>query len=367
MNYVNELCSGCGRKFTENDDIVTCPVCGTPQHRECWAENGKCVNEHLHEDGFEWKPRHSEKPKEPQMPERRKTCLFCGEENPAEAENCENCGQPFNGKNSFFGDEEVKEENDYSYKPPFKVDYQEPEKNQSDAVQPESYNAPQSPAQPSAILQFPDNGYSQYEKTILGEDRKDFANYVRVSVPAYYKKFKKFENGKKFTFNFAAFIFGPLWFFFRKLYKEGVLFLAVSMCITLALYPLSTDIYDKWSDFQQEMTQMINSEEEISDEVYEATLEKGYSLIQESVPVFALSTGLKLISALAAALFADRLYKKKFLNDIKEVNLIQNETGDASPRNLVVMRKGGVSAFIPLAAYFAMQLIMNLLLRSFFE
>ncbi|MGN1348511.1 MAG: RING finger protein, partial [Acutalibacteraceae bacterium] len=34
MNYNNEICNGCGRKFSEGDDIVTCPECGTPQHRE---------------------------------------------------------------------------------------------------------------------------------------------------------------------------------------------------------------------------------------------------------------------------------------------------------------------------------------------
>ena len=54
MRYENNICDGCKKKFNEGDDIVVCPVCGTPQHRECYEKNGKCVNAGLHESGFAW-------------------------------------------------------------------------------------------------------------------------------------------------------------------------------------------------------------------------------------------------------------------------------------------------------------------------
>ena len=48
MDLKNYFCPVCGNDFTEDDDVVFCPECGTPHHRSCWMENGKCINENLH-------------------------------------------------------------------------------------------------------------------------------------------------------------------------------------------------------------------------------------------------------------------------------------------------------------------------------
>lgn len=366
MNYVNELCSGCGRKFTENDDIVTCPVCGTPQHRECWKENGKCVNEHLHEDGFEWKPRHSEKPKETQIPERKKTCLVCGEENPEDAAVCSRCGQPFGEEPDFLNplsQGNAKNDKEYSYKPPFEVNYEEPPKTEDDSYyEPQQSEPSVTPGPQPFVYRF-----SGLEKTVLEKDTKDFAAYTRASIPSYYKKFKKFENGKKFTFNFAAFFLSPFWFFFRKLYKEGIVFLLLSLSITVALYPTMTKLGDQQAVLYQKVNEAMSSEEEITDEQYEEITQQMYEFVKTSSPVLALNVGLRLILALAAGFLADKLYMKKFLADMKAVDEAEENVTDSSPRRLLIMRKGGVSLFIPVVAFAAMQLILYLLLEVFFE
>lgn len=54
QEYLNQPCIVCGETFGEQDDIVTCPECGTPYHRECWKKSGKCVNTALHEQGASW-------------------------------------------------------------------------------------------------------------------------------------------------------------------------------------------------------------------------------------------------------------------------------------------------------------------------
>ncbi|OCA70788.1 hypothetical protein BBI01_12670 [Chryseobacterium artocarpi] len=38
----------------------------------------------------------------------------------------------------------------------------------------------------------------------------------------YLEKLELYENGKKFTFNYATFIFGLLWFLYRKMYLETI-------------------------------------------------------------------------------------------------------------------------------------------------
>ena len=54
QEYQGQPCLMCGQVFTETDDIVTCPECGTPYHRACWKETGHCVNAPLHVSGGSW-------------------------------------------------------------------------------------------------------------------------------------------------------------------------------------------------------------------------------------------------------------------------------------------------------------------------
>ena len=54
LDYAGQPCMHCGVPFTEQDDIVTCPDCGTPYHRACYKEAGRCENTALHESGGSW-------------------------------------------------------------------------------------------------------------------------------------------------------------------------------------------------------------------------------------------------------------------------------------------------------------------------
>ena len=47
-------CPVCNRPFGEDDDIVVCPECGTPHHRECWQLVGHCVNKGLHKAQYNY-------------------------------------------------------------------------------------------------------------------------------------------------------------------------------------------------------------------------------------------------------------------------------------------------------------------------
>lgn len=48
MNYTNYKCPVCNNQFTDEDDIVVCPECGTPHHRECYIQNSVCANVDKH-------------------------------------------------------------------------------------------------------------------------------------------------------------------------------------------------------------------------------------------------------------------------------------------------------------------------------
>ena len=54
--YTGNHCPVCEQTFTDADDIVVCPDCGTPYHRACWQKVGACMHRSEHAAGFEWQP-----------------------------------------------------------------------------------------------------------------------------------------------------------------------------------------------------------------------------------------------------------------------------------------------------------------------
>lgn len=85
FSYIGIKCLVCNSEFNENDDIVVCPECGTPYHRECYKTEGKCVNTELHEKGESF----ASTIKSDDIP---KKCGTCGCKNPPLSLFCENCG-----------------------------------------------------------------------------------------------------------------------------------------------------------------------------------------------------------------------------------------------------------------------------------
>lgn len=71
QEYLNQPCIVCGTEFTEQDDIVTCPECGTPYHRACWHTQGHCINTALHTQGASWIRERQEEERRAREAERR--------------------------------------------------------------------------------------------------------------------------------------------------------------------------------------------------------------------------------------------------------------------------------------------------------
>ena len=69
--YDNQKCPVCGELFKEGDDVVTCPICGTPHHRSCYKKLGTCANESLHLKGFVYNRHEKEEKYEPAQQENR--------------------------------------------------------------------------------------------------------------------------------------------------------------------------------------------------------------------------------------------------------------------------------------------------------
>ncbi|WP_195254331.1 RING finger protein [Merdimmobilis hominis] len=87
--YTGIPCAACGRLFEEGDDIVVCPVCGAPHHRECYEKLGHCALEERHALGEAWQPPKGKQGDNPALV----ICNTCGAQTPADEPFCINCGQ----------------------------------------------------------------------------------------------------------------------------------------------------------------------------------------------------------------------------------------------------------------------------------
>ena len=56
----------------------------------------------------------------------------------------------------------------------------------------------------------------------MTEDQELFETYFKRSKSYYLDRWIKFKDGQKITFNVFAFLFGLLWFIYRKMYIEAL-------------------------------------------------------------------------------------------------------------------------------------------------
>lgn len=94
MKYTGEKCFNCGEQFGADDDVVVCPDCGTPYHRHCYKEAGKCLNDALHESKKSWQSEadiKAEKSKE-KVSVQYVICPRCFHKNDPAHTECSECG-----------------------------------------------------------------------------------------------------------------------------------------------------------------------------------------------------------------------------------------------------------------------------------
>lgn len=348
MNYENHSCPYCGKPLRAEDDVVVCPVCATPQHRECWMENGHCANDGLHAEGYVWNGR--EKTQHTEKASGSAVCHICGSENPEDALHCGNCGALLGEK-----------ESDSSQNKTCAFCGKE---NDSDALHCKYCGAPIGTGSPY----FNDNPYLAGtgigpDELIGGMKAGDLALYTQASSKRYLPKFKRFASGKKLSFNFAAFFFAPYWFFFRKLYKAGIFFIVLFATASLMLSGFSTEII-KATDSYVNLVEDYDYENATEDELaaFEASLEKASNeMLEKAKKPMLIVLGVDTLMHLIGALVADRLYYKKIKDDLK---IIDESVNEPNMRKLMISRRGGLSPLAFAASLMGYNSLVQLLVTG---
>lgn len=213
--YEGQICPVCGKHFAESDDIVACPACGCPHHRECWKQEGQCHFAADHGTDRQWAQGRSvaeEKPSE--TPTRR--CPNCGAENPEFAEFCARCGRDLECEEW----ESAPHAPHNQYTPPTGGD-----------IPPFRPPYPAWSNQPP--VQDPYGGLSPDER--IGDfTAAELAEVVGTNATYYLPRFKKMtESGSKISWNNAAFFFSHNWLLYRKNILWGIVFFAAAFTTQL--------------------------------------------------------------------------------------------------------------------------------------
>lgn len=368
MNYIGNVCPGCNKAFTENDDIVVCPECGTPQHRECYEKEDRCVNYENHALGIIWKSETKPEPvKQEEKREEMLSCPNCGHQNPAGSTVCENCSMKF----TLFGmnvvDAMNREEREKTntneripdYQPPFTLGQGEGFDNTNNSA---ADTAAATPSQVAEALTDILSGNSQTENDgrlrfngpfpptdeIDGVRTNTIGNFIGSNAMSYISKFKKIQAGKKLSFNFAAFFLTPFWFFYRKLYKQGIIFMTAFITLSILSVPASLEVAEYAQQFLSAAAVQNASPEQFL-EIYNEFLQKSSPMLIFSALGFALR--------LFGGFFANHTYKKYVIEQTSKIERLDN-MNTAAP---FIIKYGGASLFIAAASFFANELLTVLI------
>ena len=290
FRFTNEKCPVCNNTFNPDDDIVVCPECGTPHHRDCYKENKNCANFHKHSENFRWEP-------------------------------------------DFVPVEEIKTE-----KPTEEKSIYQQALEMAEMPLPSIHD--------KKINPFFRETFGDLEEGVSAED---VAIFVRQDSHRYVSKFQKITNGK-LTWNWAAFFFTPYWFFYRKLYKIGAILFAIFLLISsISFLPQVTQLNTDIASFETKIQEIADSnmtEEESQAAMLEIADEMSTTIQKNRVgALLVISQGIaSCVLSVFVGLNANKWYYKHIK---KQLKAIKTENTSEDYKNVLFI-KGGTSFGAPL-------------------
>ena len=325
FDYTGSECKSCGEKFTAEDDIVVCPECGTPYHRECWKREGECINTELHESGKSWKELNE---KTAEMPK----CKGCGNTLRDDQLFCDKCGAP---TDAFFSNGKKAGEAHNS-----QGAYRQVSENTASTATENMY---------PFMINFSDPlcGFNPEEELGTEEDSatvRELGDFVGSNTHYYLPKFRNIKKlGLKFSINIPAMIFPELYFAYRKM---PLIAIAVLILRTLIEFPSELASY-----------QMIfaDSQPIMGDFTYRTMFESMFPYLAEPIErllaldlkrgAFATVDNIAYILTLArifiTASFSNFIY---YRHAVKKVTEVKKNTADKSRLSYSLKESGGTSA-----------------------
>ena len=295
-------CVFCKAYLFEDDDVVHCPVCGAPHHRECYNKINHCALEELHGTADEYdiekiRKAAEEKSEDSNAKPDTVTCPVCSEVYEKALGKCPKCSAPdFSGMNGRF-------------------------------------------------IQFDFLGGVPADYKLDGDiTAKEVQKFVASNTHRYLPKFAALNSKNRISWNWMAFLFPSSWMLSRKMYKSGIITGVLTIIATFLNYPLTKSLY------AMGIPQTV-SYAELVGWMMEKLPEIGTAVLALSLLAGLLNLTIRIVSAL----LGDYIYRSHVLSSIKSIKQT-NEDIDYAYR-----KKGGVNILLFLTATMALQYIPSMI------
>lgn len=317
MEFFKYKCPVCEEQFKSGDDIVVCPECGTPHHRECYETTGHCFYENKHSDDFSFEE--SSNKKADNNDDDTVTCPKCNHINEDTTFYCQKCGYPLNEQ-----DRNRQQSN-----------------NTNTENSPFGQNTPPFGFGGPAIQFDPLAGLKSDEEISENVKVGEMAKFVGKTTQYYLLIFDRIKKSGNSKFNFSAFLFSGVYFLYRKMTAIGI----IASLLFLALTVGETFI-QLMPEYQELFTTFYNLQSQ-AHSFYSISLTSHFTS-NEILFLFAplALAALKGILMIICGLTANRAYYKHCNKKIKKIK----KSTDNTKLNKELELNGGVN--LPLAISF---------------
>lgn len=297
-------CVACNKSFDADSDIVVCPECGAPHHRECWKAAGQCACADKHSQDYEWKPStiviggsggSERQHASDNHTDERVICPICGNETSKQEKYCERCGYYLaHDRDGAYPDNEYDNLNEL-----FNFDNSEP---------------------------------------ICGVPAGDIRRFVGGMWIYYIPRFIKMSRRQgSLTFNFTAFLMHGLWFISRKMYSFGIgitLIMAGISWYQMYFYSVSAGL-------------------------------KGESLLFFS-SLYIMLSGIEFLIMILSGIFGNKIYMNFCAEKVKSINAKATaQHATAKQFNEAVEDEGGVAVMQTISVTVCYLVVLYILERGF--
>ena len=305
IDFKGQQCPVCKAYLFEEDDVVFCPECGAPHHRECYQKIGHCALSEFHGTEQEYSRIKAEEREQPEQEENKQseqmvTCYFCYEEYPRDYKNCPHCGH---------------------------------------------LNATG-----MGGAGFDPLGGVPADFKLDGDvTTKEAAKFVMSSSNRYMPKFAKFKAGGKISWNWAAFLLPEGWALHRKMYKSGILAILMIVAAGILMIPFSEEYNTIISAF--------SGQGQLTAETYSGMLSNLVTISSGAKILSAVAVGVEVATRLFFALFGDYLYYKHTVATLRDIK--ENEAED---KNEQIMKRGGSNLLLLIVGLLAASYLPSLIM-----
>lgn len=294
METNKKQCPVCKGYLFEEDDVVVCPICGAPHHRDCYNTVGHCGLEEFHGTENQYDLLLKKRDAAETKPNEKRKCPHCFREVKESSAFCPYCGFDLNAEEYL-------------------------------------QNIRENPLFQNVKVIVADSlGGVDKNTEINGFPIKKVARFTGPNTHYYMPRFA-FLKDKKTSWNWAAFLFPYVWAFYRKMYKEGILILLTFIASAVALVP--------FNNFVESIASALNTN---------ATYTELLKAVIQNIPIINPTTTLLMLAGITINLVCrfilgfkgNIIYKSHCFEQLEK---IKNSDGDEDE---LIRKKGGCNILL---------------------